>query len=232
MEQTIIILSNSSSSDDSLETFSVESYGSGRRKIPTKPVMSYNKSSTFMAKHKSYNEETPLKQHHQNAFTSKQETLEIIKRLNIKCGFLDNDHVFMLTKNSLEYLQYEDIHVEITKKLYNAYCWQKIYVEKYFKSWDPKIHGPRNYLQSFYVAAFIEEFGNKNHYPLAMFLNGISKNTRSSYKGTMNDGTPSLSSRSKMASKKNKNRCSTFKIKIKMHCYYLKIDDDALFNNG
>ena len=106
------------------------------------------------------------------------------------------------------------------------------FVEKDFESWDPKIHGPHNYLKIFYVAAIIEEFGNEKHYPLAMFLNGISKNTRSSYKGTMNDGTPSSSSRSKMASKKNKNRCSTFKIKIKMHCYYLKIDDDALFKNG
>ena len=49
------------------------------------------------------------------------------------------------------------------------------FVEKYFESWDPKIHGPRNYLQSFYVAALIEECGTKNHYPLAMFRNGISK---------------------------------------------------------
>ena len=44
---TIIILSESSSSDDSLETSSVESSSSGRRQIPTKPVMSSNKSSTF-----------------------------------------------------------------------------------------------------------------------------------------------------------------------------------------
>ena len=76
------------------------------------------------------------------------------------------------------------------------------YAEKYFESWDPKIHGPCNYLQSFYVAALIQEYGNENHYPLAMFRNGISKDTRSSYKGTMNDGTPLLSSDSEIASKK------------------------------
>ena len=89
------------SSDESLETLSDESSGSGRRQIPTKPVMSSNKSSTFPAKHKSDNEETPLKQPHQDAFTSKQETLEIIKRLHIKCGFLDTEHLFMLPKTWL-----------------------------------------------------------------------------------------------------------------------------------
>ena len=55
-------------------------------------------------------------------------------------------------------------------------------VEKYFETWDPKIHGPRNYLQSFYVAALIDEFGTNKHYPLAMFRNGIYKNTISYYK--------------------------------------------------
>ena len=47
------------------------------------------------------------------------------------------------------------------------------FVKKYFNSWDPKIHGPRNYLQGFYVAALIDEFGTTNNYPLAMFRNGI-----------------------------------------------------------
>ena len=45
---TIIISSESSSSDGSLETLSVESYGSGIKQIPTKTVMLYNKSSTFL----------------------------------------------------------------------------------------------------------------------------------------------------------------------------------------
>ena len=44
---TIIISSESLSSDYSLETSSIESSGSGRRQIPTKPVTSSNKSSTF-----------------------------------------------------------------------------------------------------------------------------------------------------------------------------------------
>ena len=58
---TIMILYEPSSSDDLLETSSDESSGSERRKIPTKPVMLSNKPSTFPAKHKYYNEETPLK---------------------------------------------------------------------------------------------------------------------------------------------------------------------------
>ena len=63
-QNTIIILSESSSSYYLLETLSAESSGSGRIQIPTKPVISSNKSSTFPAKHKSYNEGTPLKQPH------------------------------------------------------------------------------------------------------------------------------------------------------------------------
>ena len=56
MAQTIIILSESLFLDDSLETSCVESSGSGRSQIPTKPVILSNKSSTFPAKHKSDNE--------------------------------------------------------------------------------------------------------------------------------------------------------------------------------
>ena len=63
-----------------------------------------------------------------------------------------------------------------------------------------------------------------------MFPNVISKNTRSSYKGTMNDGTPLSSSDSEMASKVKKNRHFTFE-KINMSCYSLKIDSDVLFEN-
>ena len=72
---TIIISSEYLSLDDSLETSTNESYGSGRRQIPTRPMMSSKKSSTFTAKHKSDNEETHLKHPHQDAFTSKQEIL-------------------------------------------------------------------------------------------------------------------------------------------------------------
>ena len=148
----------------------------GRRKIPYKPVTSSNKVSTFLAERKSNNEETSLKKTHQGPFTSKQETLERIKMLHIKCGFLDTQHLFMINKTWLEYLQYKEVEVDITENLYNANCTPKsFFVEKYFESWDPKIHGPRNYLQSFYVAPLIEKYGTNKHYPLAMFRNGIRK---------------------------------------------------------
>ena len=130
-----------------------------------------------------------MKQSHRDALTLKQETLERIKRLHIKCGFLDAEHLLMIPKTWLEYQQYSDVHVEITQNFYNAYCTQKyFFVEKDFESWYPKIHGPRNYLQSFQVASLTEVYGNEKQYPFEMFLNSISKNTRSHYKGTKNNG--------------------------------------------
>ena len=52
---------------------------------------------------------------------------------------------------------------------------KSFFVEKDFESEDPKIHGPLNYLQSFYVADLIDECGTNKHYPLSMFINGIKK---------------------------------------------------------
>ena len=46
-QNTIIISSESSSSDDLWDTLSIESSGSGRSQITTKTVISSNKSSTF-----------------------------------------------------------------------------------------------------------------------------------------------------------------------------------------
>ena len=108
----------------------------------------------------------------------------------------------MIPKTCLEYLQYGEVDVNITENLYNYNCTPKYcFVEKYFEIWDPKIHGPRNHLQSFYVAALIDECRTNNHYPLAMFINGIYEKTRLSYKVTMNNGNPLSSSDSEMASK-------------------------------
>ena len=47
----------------------------------------------------------------------------------------------------------------------------------------------------------------------------------------MDYGTPLSSSDSEMASKEKKNRRPTFKIEMKMHCYSLKNQDDALLKN-
>ena len=77
------------------------------------------------------------------------------------------------------------------RKLYimPTVCQNLFFVEKYFESWDTKIHGPRNDLQSFFVAALIDECRTNKHYPLEFFRNGIFKKTRLSYKYTMNNGT-------------------------------------------
>ena len=48
-----------------------------------------------------------------------------------------------------------------------------------------------------------------------MFLNGISKMTRSSVIGIMDDGIPLSSSDSVMTSKEKKNHRATFKIQMK-----------------
>ena len=68
-QNTIVISSDSSSSDYLLEIYSDESSDSVTRKIPTKPVTSSNKSSTSPAEKNPDNEETPLKQPHQDLFT-------------------------------------------------------------------------------------------------------------------------------------------------------------------
>ena len=199
---------------------------SGRREITFRPVTSFNKASTFTDEHKSDNEETPLGKTHQVPFTQKQQALERTKRLNINCGFLDAENLFILTKTWSEYLQYEEVDVDIQEILYNANCTPVyFFVEKDFESWDPKIHSPRNYLQSFYVAALIDKCGTNNHYPLAMIRNGISILTRSYYKVTMIDLTPLLSSDSEMASKTNR----SFKISFVKNCH-ATFDNKMKFN--
>ena len=82
--------SSSLSSDESSETSSDDSSDLVTSQKPTKLVMSSNKSSTFLAKRKSDNEETYLKQPHQDVPTQKQNKLERIKCLRIKCGCLDS----------------------------------------------------------------------------------------------------------------------------------------------
>ena len=76
----------------------------------------------------------------------------------------------MLTINWVNHHAVPDVKVEMLKNYFNAYRTPKyVFVEKDFESWDTKIHGPRNYLQSFCVAALIDKCGTTKHYPPAMF---------------------------------------------------------------
>ena len=96
--------------------------------------------------------------------------------LHIKCGFLDTENLFMLPINWLNHSEVTDVNVEIVQNFYNAYCTPKyVFSEEDFDCWDPKIHSPRNYLHSFYVAALIDKYGTTKYYPLAMFRNSIPK---------------------------------------------------------
>ena len=81
----------------------------------------------------------------------------------------------MLPIICLNHREVPDVSVDVVQNFYNIYFTPKysFFVEKDFKSWDPKMHSPRNYLQSFYVAAIIDKIGTTKHYPLAMFRNFI-----------------------------------------------------------
>ena len=104
------------------------------------------------------------------------------------------------------------------------------FVEKYFNGWDPKIHAPRKYLQSFYVYAFIDKYGTTKNHSLEMFQNSTSKKIGSSVTGKTDNEITSSSSDYVMKSKKRKNICATFKIQMITNCLSLYAKDDVLFN--
>ena len=87
---------------------------------------------------------------------------------------MDTKYLFMRPITWLIHREVPDVNVEIVQNFYNAYSTPKsFFVERDFDGWDPKIHGPHNYLQSFCVADIIDKCGNANNYTLAMFRNGI-----------------------------------------------------------
>ena len=90
------------------------------------------------------------------------------------CGFLDTEYLLMFPINWLNYQEVLDVNVEIVQNFYNAYCTPTYFFEeKDFMIWDPKIHGPHNYLQSFHVATLIYKCRTTKHDPLATIQNGI-----------------------------------------------------------
>ena len=55
-------------------------------------------------------------------------------------------------------LEYDIIGDAIREKFQNARCTPiEFFVEENLGNWHPKTHGPRNYLQSFYLAALIHK---------------------------------------------------------------------------
>ena len=60
------------------------------------------------------------------------------------------------------YYNLKSLVTKFMKKFQNASCTPiKCFVEENLVSWHPKTHGPRNYLQSFYLAALIQKCGEK-----------------------------------------------------------------------
>ena len=136
-----------------------------------------------------------MKKTHAGPWTSKKEVLETIKTLHLKCVNEHYEHLYILPSIWLCLLQFETIGEEIYENLQNAYFTPlEFFVEKNFDIWDHKIHAPRYYLQSFYLAALIQKRGKKIiiHFRVSKWY--LKKRTISSYNETMNNGTSSLSS--------------------------------------
>ena len=79
------------------------------------------------------------------------------------CDGNDNiEHLYIIPSRWLYLLRFEEFSDEIYENFQNASCTPiKFFVEENFDSWHPKTHGPRNYLQSFYLAALIQKCGGE-----------------------------------------------------------------------
>ena len=92
--------------------------------------------------------------------------------------------------------KYDIIGDAIRENFQNASCTPiKFFIEENLGSWHPKTHGPRNYLQSFYLAALIHKCRKKNQYPYAEIRNfTVGRRTISFQKENDNNGNSSSSS--------------------------------------
>ena len=79
------------------------------------------------------------------------------------CVGSDNiEHCYMLPSRWMDPLEYDIIGDAIREKFQNASCTPiNFFVEENLDNWHPKTHGPRNYLQSFYLAALIHKYRGK-----------------------------------------------------------------------
>ena len=94
----------------------------------------------------------------------KQETLERIKQLHIKCGFLDTEHLFMIPKTRLEYVQYEEFYVEITDNLYNTNCTPKSFLLRNIL----RVGIPKSTVLVIIVRVFIRHISLMNEVPIVI----------------------------------------------------------------
>eukprot|EP00978_Attheya_sp_CCMP212_P034681 scaffold146632_cov60-Attheya_sp.AAC.1 len=146
-------------------------------------------------KDNAYNTAREPQKESMGSFVSKTHTIEAIKDLHRLCHFYDTEHMFMLPMTWLKVQRTfpnEEVRSEITDYFLQAILTNLVFfVEDHFKDWNPKIHGPRTCLQSFYIAALAFQSGNLTDYPMANVRNGVTKETRSS----TNDGNESSASK-------------------------------------
>ena len=107
--------------------------------------------------------------------------------------------------------------------------------EENLDSWHPKTHGPRNYLQSFYLASLIHKCGKKQ-YPFSEIRNFTAdRRTRSSQKESDKNGTSSLSCDDGTTPKYKKsygeNINANFNAFMEKRCEDLIEADNVLFKN-
>ena len=112
----------------------------------------------------------------------------------------------------------------------------QFFVEENLVSWHPKTHGPRNYLQSFYLAAIIHKCGGEKQYPYAEIRNFTAgRTTRSFQKESDNNGTSSSSSDDEFTPKYKKsyggNINANFNAFMERRCEGLIEADNVMFKN-
>ena len=100
---------------------------------------------------------------HPRPWTSKTKVFKKTKKLHIRCDGSDNiEHFYMLPSIWMSLLEYGIIGDAIREKFQNTCCTPiDFFVEENLVHWHPKTHGPRNYLQSFYLAALIHKYRGK-----------------------------------------------------------------------
>ena len=118
----------------------------------------------------------------------------------------------------------------------NASCTPiQFFVEENLVSWHPKTHGPRNYLQSFYLSALIHKCRKKQdpYVEIRNFTAG--RRTRSFQKENDNNGTSSSSSDDEFTPKYKKsygeNINANFNAFMDRRCEELIDADNVLFKN-
>eukprot|EP00978_Attheya_sp_CCMP212_P038892 scaffold197238_cov26-Attheya_sp.AAC.2 len=185
----------------------------------------------------------------QGTFMSKEDTMNTLQEIHLQLRFQDWEHMFMLPPmwlSAQKRFPFKEVRDEITDLFLSAILTSvEFFVEDDFKDWNPKIHGPRNFLQSFYIAALAYDAGSLKDYPMANKRKGVLQETRSStnpnegmdmeYESESSVSSAASSSRSnhdansKATSEKKNNRREQFALPLKKYCKWLKLKDDELF---